>query len=72
MVYFERNRRKRGKTMTQQEIQRINELAHKAKAQGLTQEEKEEQARLRRAYIDAVKASLKSQLDSIEYVDDKK
>lgn len=58
--------------MTQQEIQRINELAHKAKAQGLTQEEKEEQARLRRAYIDAVKASLKSQLDSIEYVDDKK
>lgn len=58
--------------MIQQEIQRINELAHKAKAQGLTQEEKEEQARLRRAYIDAVKASLKSQLDSIEYVDDKK
>lgn len=55
--------------MTDQEIQRINELAHKAKTQGLTQEEKEEQAKLRRAYIDAMKASLKSQLDNIRFVD---
>ena len=55
--------------MTDQESQRINELAHKAKTQGLTQEEKEEQAKLRRAYIDAMKASLKSQLDNIRFVD---
>ena len=58
--------------MTQQEIQRINELARKAKTQGLTQEEKAEQTRLRRAYIDAMKASLKSQLDNIRFVEDEK
>lgn len=59
--------------MTQQEIQRINELAHKAKTpEGLTEEEKAEQTRLRRAYIDAMKASLKSQLDNIRFVEDEK
>ena len=58
--------------MTQQEIQRINELARKAKTQGLTEEEKAEQTRLRRAYIDAMKASLKSQLDNIRFVEDEK
>ncbi len=55
--------------MTDQEIQRINELAHKAKTQGLTPEEEAERAKLRRAYIDAMKASLKSQLDNIRFVD---
>lgn len=55
--------------MTDQEIQRINELAHKAKTQGLTPEEETERAKLRRAYIDAMKASLKSQLDNIRFVD---
>ena len=55
--------------MTDQEIQRINELAHKAKTQGLTPEEEAERAKLRRTYIDAMKASLKSQLDNIRFVD---
>ena len=32
-------------------IQRINELYHKSQAEGLTAEEKEEQARLRSAYV---------------------
>ena len=45
-----------------EKIARINALAHKAKAEGLTDEEKEEQAQLRRDYIDSVKANLKSQL----------
>ena len=36
-------------------IQRINELARKAKAEGLTPAEKEEQQKLRREYIAAVK-----------------
>lgn len=46
-------------------IKRINELYHKQKGVGLTEEEKEEQAKLRRDYIDSVKANLKGQLDNI-------
>ena len=44
-------------------IQRINELARKAKAEGLTPAEKEEQQKLRREYIAAVKMNLRTQLD---------
>ncbi|HZG56063.1 DUF896 domain-containing protein [Paenibacillus sp.] len=51
-------------------IQRINELARKQKAVGLTDAEKLEQAELRKQYIDNLKASLRQQLDSIEFVDD--
>ena len=54
-----------------EKIARINALAHKAKAEGLTDEEKEEQAQLRRDYIDSVKANLKSQLDSLYVLDEK-
>ncbi len=51
-------------------IERINELAHKAKSNlGLTEEEREEQKRLRQAYIDQFKASLQSQLDNMYVVD---
>lgn len=46
-------------------IARINELYHKSKKEGLTQTEKEEQARLRKEYVDSVKSNLKVQLDSI-------
>jgi len=51
-------------------VQRINELARKQKSVGLTAEEKQEQAELRRQYIDNLKASLRDQLDAIEFVDD--
>lgn len=44
---------------------RINELYHKSKAEGLTEEEKEEQARLRQEYIENVRANLRGQLSSI-------
>ena len=47
-------------------IQRINELARKAKAEGLTPAEKEEQQKLRREYIAAVKMNLRTQLDNID------
>ena len=58
--------------MTMEEkIARINALAHKAKAEGLTDEEREEQAQLRRDYIDAGKANLKSQLDTLYVLDEK-
>lgn len=50
--------------MTQEKIARINELAAKSRTeQGLTEEERTEQAALRREYVDAMKNSLKSQLD---------
>ena len=50
--------------ITQETIDRINALARKSRmAEGLTEAEKEEQQRLRRAYIDAYKASLRSQLE---------
>ena len=57
--------------MEQKKIERINELAHKAKAEGLTEEEKAEQAVLRRAYIDSVVGNLKGQLDNTVIVDEK-
>ncbi len=47
-----------------QVIARINELAHKAKAEGLTPEELAERDKLRRIYIDSVKASLVGQLEN--------
>lgn len=50
--------------MKQEQIDRINALARKAKTpEGLTEAEKEEQALLRRAYIDSVVGNLKGQLD---------
>lgn len=47
-----------------QVIARINELAKKAKTEGLTEEELAERDKLRRIYIDNVKASLTGQLDN--------
>ena len=58
--------------MEQKKIDRINELARKAKGpEGLTPAETAERDALRREYIDAVKASLTAQLDStyIQYPD---
>lgn len=57
--------------MEQKKIDRINFLAKKQKAEGLTEEEKEEQKVLRREYIDAFKESLVSQLNTIYIVDEK-
>ena len=45
-------------------IERINFLARKSKNEGLTHEETAEQQKLRRAYIDAYKKNLESQLDN--------
>lgn len=57
--------------MTKEQIDRINALARKARAEGLTEAEKEEQAVLRRAYIDSVVGNLKGQLDNTVLVDEK-
>lgn len=50
--------------MTNEQIERINELARKSKAGGLTPEEQKEQKELREAYIEGFRRSLKSQLDN--------
>ena len=50
--------------MEQAKIERINALAKKAKAEGLTEDERAEQQALRAAYIAEWKASLQSQLDN--------
>lgn len=52
--------------MDQKTIDRINELARKSKSAGLSQEEKEEQARLRQEYIAAIRGNLRAQLDQID------
>ena len=45
-------------------VARINELAKKARAEGLTSDELQERDKLRRIYIDSVKASLVGQLEN--------
>ena len=57
--------------MDQKKIDRINELARKAKAEGLTEQEEKERAVLRREYIDSVVGNLKGHLDNTYVVDEK-
>lgn len=56
--------------MTQEKINRINELYRKSKSpEGLTEEEKAEQETLRSEFRRGVKANLEGQLKNIEIVD---
>ena len=50
--------------MEQSKIDRINALARKAKAEGLSEEEKAEQAVLRQEYIESYRASLRAMLEN--------
>lgn len=50
-------------------LDRINELARKSKCEGLTEEEKKEQAELRKNYIKSVRRNLRGQLDNISIVE---
>lgn len=52
--------------MENSKIDRINTLAHKAKSVGLTEEEKKEQAALRKEYIATIRMNLRTQLDNID------
>lgn len=54
--------------MTEEKIKRINELYHKAKAEGLTDAEKMEQSILRKEYIASVRNNFRSQLNAIDIV----
>lgn len=51
-------------------MNRINELARKSKAAGLTKEEQLEQQQLRQEYINAFRASFRQQLDNIKFADE--
>ena len=56
--------------MTQEKIQRINELYRKSQAEGLSEAEKKEQDLLRKEYIANVKKNLRNQLNNIDMVND--
>lgn len=51
--------------MTEEKIARINELYHKSKAEGLTEEEKAEQQQLRQEYLAAIRNNMRATLDQV-------
>ena len=55
--------------ITDEEIKRINELAHKKKAEGLTEAELAEQKILREKFLENFRAGFKQQLENIEIVE---
>lgn len=57
--------------MKEEQIARINELARKAKAEGLTPEEQAERAELRNMYLADIRLNLQAQLDNTYIVDEK-
>lgn len=56
--------------MTEDRITRLNELARKNKAEGLTEAELEERAILREEYLRSIRASLEAHLDNVYFVDE--
>jgi uncharacterized protein YnzC (UPF0291/DUF896 family) len=57
-------------TMEKIKLDRINELAHKSKREGLTLEEKAEQAVLRSEFLAEIRADVRASLESIEIIED--
>lgn len=55
--------------ITKEMIDRINFLYHKSQTEGLTEEEKEEQKRLRQEYVKEIRERVKRELDSIKYAE---
>ena len=56
--------------MTKESIDRINELARKSKTVGLTEEEKAEQAALRKEYLADIRKSLEATLSNVYFVEE--
>ncbi|MEG6566700.1 DUF896 domain-containing protein [Thermoanaerobacterium saccharolyticum] len=56
--------------ITKEMIDRINYLYHKSKNEGLTDEEKIEQSKLRIEYVKEIRERVKQQLDSIKFADE--
>ena len=57
--------------MDEKKIARINELAHKAKDEGLTPEETAERDALRQEYLNAIMRNAREVLDNTYIVDEK-
>ena len=57
-------------TISKEMIDRINELAAKKKAEGLSEEEQAEQKVLYKEYLAAIRGSMKAQLDNVRFVED--
>ena len=56
--------------MKQEQIDRINELYRKSKAEGLTEAEKQEQALLRKQFLADVRNNLAAQLNNIDMINE--
>ena len=56
--------------MTQEKIDRINELYRKSNAEGLTEAEKKEQDILRKEFIANVRGAVRAQLNNIDMVEE--
>ncbi|WP_375537061.1 DUF896 domain-containing protein [Alteribacillus sp. HJP-4] len=57
--------------ISQEKIDRINELSKRSKTTGLTEEEEKEQHALRKEYLSKFRSSFKSQLQSVKVMDKK-
>lgn len=55
--------------MDEKKIARINELYHKSKAEGLTEQEAAEQKKLRAEYIAAIRGNLRAQLNNVSILE---
>ncbi len=60
-----KNYNREGIIMNEERIKRINELYRKSQAEGLTEEEKQEQLTLRAEYIAAIRADMRSTLNNV-------
>lgn len=56
--------------MEKEKLNRISFLSKKQRSEGLTEDEKNEQALLRKEYIDEIKKNLRSSLDGVYVVDE--
>ncbi len=55
--------------ITNEDINRINELSRKSKGEGLNEQEKEEQATLRRFYIDSIKQNIAANMENVRILE---
>ena len=69
MRYVALSNERKETVMEKAKLDRISFLYKKSKEEGLTSEERQEQAELRKEYIETIKKNFRSTLDSIEYKD---